>query len=63
MKTYKTIVLLFYAVIVLTLTFSIGFCQGNYKGKVEIKNRAKKTEKEFYTNQDIEILVFGVIQE
>ena len=38
-------------------------CQGSYEGKKELKNRALKTEKLSYNNQDIERIIFGTIQE
>ena len=49
--------------VVLFLFYFLGFYAGERKKQQEIKNRAKQINKECYTNQDIEIIVFGEIQE
>ena len=54
------------AVVLLSLVF-IFFLGGIFIGQKgrqqEIENRAKQINKECYTNQDIELIIFGEIQE
>jgi len=50
--------------VALALLFIIGFVMGNVSTREETKVRALELgKKECYTNQDIEIIVFGEIQE
>ena len=57
--------------ILLIICFFTLFCCGFFSGykngeknkQQEIENRAKQINKEFYTNQDLEIIIFNQIQE
>lgn len=51
-------------IVVATLSFYLlGFYAGERNKQREIENRAKQINKECYTNQDIELIIFGEIQE
>ena len=53
-----------FIIFVVTLAFYLlGFYAGERNKQREIKNRAKQINKEFYTNQDLEIIIFNQIQE
>ena len=46
------------------LTFSLGFYFGEKSKQTDIENRANKIkQKECYTQQDIELIIFNKIQE
>ena len=45
------------------LSFLGGIIIGQKAKQTEIENRAKQINKECYTNQDVEIIVFGETQE
>ena len=45
------------------LIFLGGIFVGQKAKQQEIENRAKQINKEFYTNQDLEIIIFNQIQE
>lgn len=47
-----------YTVVVITVSFYLGCFSGEKNKQTEIENRAKKIEKECYTNQDIEYILF-----
>ena len=57
--------------ILLIICFFTLFCCGFFSGykngeknkQQEVENRAKQINKEFYTNQDLEIIIFNQIQE
>ena len=57
--------------ILLIICFFTLFCCGFFSGykngeknkQQEIENRVKQINKEFYTNQDLEIIIFNQIQE
>ena len=40
-----------------------GFFVGQKAKQQEIENRAKQINKEYYTNQELEVIIFGEIQE
>ena len=50
-------------VFILFFVFLLGENSGQKNKQTEIENRAKQINKECYTNQDIEIIVFGNTQE
>ena len=50
-------------VFILFFVFLLGENSGQKIKQTEIENRAKQINKECYTNQDIEIIVFGETQE
>ena len=51
-------------ILVVTLSFYLlGFYAGERNKQQEIKNRAKQINKECYTNQDLEVIIFNQIQE
>lgn len=50
-------------VFILFFTFLLGENSGQKVKQQEIENRAKQINKECYTNQDVEIIVFGETQE
>ena len=50
-------------VFILFFVFLLGENSGQKIKQTEIENRAKQINKECYTNQDIEIIVFGNTQE
>ena len=53
-----------FIIFVVTLAFYLlGFYAGERNKQREIENRAKQINKEFYTNQDLEIIIFNQIQE
>jgi uncharacterized membrane protein len=48
---------------VILIVFLLGENSGQNIKQQEIENRAKQINKECYTNQDIELIIFGEIQE
>ena len=46
-------------VFILFFVFLLGENSGQKNKQTEIENRAKQINKECYTNQDVEIIVFG----
>ena len=52
-----------YVLLTFLVAYSFGKFIGGKKEQTEIENRAKQINKECYTNQDIEIIVFGETQE
>ena len=50
-------------VFILFFVFLLGENSGQKIKQQEIENRAKQINKECYTNQDVEIIVFGETQE
>ena len=50
-------------VFILFFVFLLGENSGQKIKQTEIENRAKQINKECYTNQDVEIIVFGETQE
>ena len=53
-----------FIIFVVTLAFYLlGFYAGERNKQREIENRAKQINKECYTNQDIEVIIFGITQE
>ena len=50
-------------VFILFFVFLLGENSGQKIKQQEIENRAKQINKECYTNQDIEIIIFGETQE
>lgn len=59
-KLRSVLTMIIAVILLLQILFFIG---GIYVGKLSIEDRAKELEKECYTNQDIEYIVFGEIQE
>ena len=59
----KSSVLLVCFCFLLCVGFFVGYKNGEREKQQEIENRAKQINKECYTNQDIEIIVFGETQE
>ena len=49
------------------LTFLVAYSLGKFMGgkeeQTEIENRAKQINKECYTNQELEVIIFGETQE
>ena len=45
------------------LSFLGGIIIGQKAKQQEIENRAKQINKEYYTNQELEVIIFGEIQE
>jgi hypothetical protein len=52
-----------YVLLTFLVAYGLGKFIGGKKEQTEIENRAKQINKECYTNQDIEIIVFGETQE
>ena len=50
-------------VFILFFTFLLGENSGQKVKQQEIENRAKQINKECYTNQELEVIIFGEIQE
>lgn len=50
-------------VFVLFFVFLLGENSGQKIKQQEIENRAKQINKECYTNQELEVIIFGEIQE
>ena len=48
---------------IILLAFIYGVLVGRKEKQTEIENRAKQINKECYTNQDIELIIFNQIQE
>ena len=59
----KNLIEAFFILVVSLSIYLLGFYAGETKKQTEIENRAKQISKECYTNQDIEIIVFGNTQE
>lgn len=53
-----------FIVFVVTLAFYLlGFYAGGRYKQREVENRAKQINKECYTNQELEVIIFNQIQE
>ena len=50
-------------VFILFFIFLLGENSGQKIKQTEIENRAKQINKECYTNQDLEVIIFGETQE
>ena len=50
-------------VFILFFVFLLGENSGQKIKQTEIENRAKQINKECYTNQELEVILFGEIQE
>ena len=50
-------------VFILFFVFLLGENSGQKNKQTEIENRAKQINKECYTNQELEVIIFGEIQE
>jgi uncharacterized membrane protein len=51
-----------YVVLIFLIGYSFGKFIGGEKKETEIENRAKELNKECYTNQDIEYIIFSQSQ-
>lgn len=52
-----------YVLLTFLVAYSFGKFVGGKKEQTEIENRAKQINKECYTNQDLEIIIFNQVQE
>ena len=52
-----------YVILTFLVAYSFGKFIGGKKEQTEIENRAKQINKECYTNQDLEIIIFNQTQE
>ena len=52
-----------YVLLTFLVVYSFGKFIGGKKEQTEIENRAKQINKECYTNQELEVIIFGITQE
>jgi hypothetical protein len=52
-----------YVLLTFLVAYSFGKFIGGKKKQTEIENRAKQINKEYYTQQDLKIIIFNEIQE